>query len=150
MNELDKLLTQLPIPLSFIIAEEIRESIVEELKGLRVEEVTQSLTVRDRVIEGVYELLNVVGRGRVRELVLITDNPNVNIYVEVDTRPIINHTLIELQQLSEVLEGIDVFERNDSYILRVSNISFIERCYVVVKPLTKAVIRHAFALYNLF
>jgi len=150
LSRVDELLGQLPLPIAIIIAEELREAVKEGLRETRVKEATESRIIRDRVVDGVFEFLNISGSGRIRELMLITDNPQFNIYVELDNKPTINHSFTELQQLSEVMEEIDAFEKNGLFVFRATNLYFTEKCYVVVKPIIKITIKHGFILFNLF
>ena len=150
LSRVDELLDQLPLPIVIIIAEELREAIKNSLREARVEEATESRIIRDRVIDSVFELLNISGSGKIRELMLITDSPEFNIYVELDNKPIINHSFTELQQLSEIMEEIDAFEKNGLFVFRATNLYFTEKCKVIVKPAIKITIKHGFILFNLF
>jgi hypothetical protein len=147
-SELEELLRRLPTPLAIILAEELREGVEEALRELRGAEATRSVALRDREVEGVFELLSLSGRGRVRELLLVSTSPDFDLYVEVDGLELVNHSFRELEEVSEVLEEVDAFERNGHYVVRLRNLGFREKCLVVVRPRGRLVLKHAFALYD--
>jgi hypothetical protein len=144
----EELLERLPLPLALILAEEIREGVEEALRELRGAEATRSIVLRDRALEGVFELLSLSGRGRIRELLLVSTSPDFNLYVELDGLELVNHSFRELEEVSEVLEEVDAFERNGYYVVRLRGLGFRDKCLVVVKPHGRLVLKHAFALYD--
>jgi hypothetical protein len=142
-------LEKLPIPIGLVIAEELREGVEEALKTVKREEATRTHVIRNQLVEGVFTFLSLTGRGRVRELLLMFDNHEVGLYVECDGRSLINHDFNELQDLSEVMEEIDAFERDGSYVFRIGNVSFLSSFSCIVKPKKRALIRQGMVIYDL-
>ena len=140
---------KLPIPIGLVIAEELKEGVEKALKTVKREEATRAHVIRNQLVEGVFTFLSLTGRGRVRELLLMFDSPDVGLYVECDGRPLINHDFKELQDLSEVMEEIDAFERDSSYVFRVSNVSFLSGFTCVVKPKKRVLIKQGMTIYDL-
>lgn len=145
---IEQILSKFPLPIALIIAEEIKSAVEDRLEGLKVAEATRSVIIRDKVIDGVYTLLSITGKGRVREAVLILDKPDADIYVEADGRALINHSFAELQEVSDVMEEVDAFDKNGYYVIRLTNISFLNNCYIYVKPLKPLTIKQGLVLYN--
>jgi len=148
LSSVEELLERLPIPLAIIIAEEIREGVTEKLKDLKAFEATKSVVVKDKLVDRLFEFLTVEGRGRIRELTLVLDKPDFEIYVEADGRAVINHSFSELSQLSEVMEEVDALQTNGYYVFRISNISFLSNCKVILKPQKPVTVKNGLALYN--
>lgn len=139
------------LPVALILAEEIMEELLEGRKeegGVRAS--TRSVIVRDQVVEGVYTLLSVAGRGKVREAVIVTDSPDLTIYIEVDGKPYINHGFTELLGLSDVIRSVDVFDKDGTYVVRTSDIAFLEGCNIYLRPHRRLVVKHALVLYDVF
>ena len=145
---IEQILSKFPLPIALIIAEEIRSAVEDRLEGLKAAEATRSVIVRDQAIDGVYTLLSLTGKGRVREAVLILDKPDVDIYVEADGRALINHSFAELQEVSDVMEEVDAFDKNGYYVIRLTNISFLSNCYIHVRPRKPLTIKQGLVLYN--
>jgi hypothetical protein len=146
---LSELLKELPIPLAIIVAEELREGVEEALAKLRKPISTYVVEHKMLSLIGSKTLLDLVGRGTLRELLIISDSPNLLVMVEADGRPIINHRLSELMEVTELLENIDVFERNGTHVLRISSVYFLNKLRnVLVSPITTTVRRY-FAIYDI-
>jgi len=143
-----KFLERLPLPLALVFVEEIKNAVEEHLKDLKIRSQTRSFVLKDQVVDKVFSFLSLEGRGKIRELVLISDSPSFNIYIEVDGRSLINHSFNDLAKISELMEDIDVVT-NDYYVVRVANISFLNKASVVINPQTKIVLKQAFVLYDL-
>ena len=149
-RELGEVLERLPIPLAIIVAEELREGIEKVISDIRLKEATYSTTVRNQIVDKLYTFLSLSGRGKLREAVLITNSPEFNIYVDVDGRSIVNHSFSELMDVSEYMEEIDAFDKNGYYVVRLSSLAFLSRCQIVLLPYKNLVLKHAFAIYNIF
>jgi len=132
-DPVEELIKSLPIPLALILAEELKDELREAL-GKAGRLVTRTVVMRDVVLEGVSDLLKVSGKGRVREAVIVSDTTSYDVYVEVDGRSVLNHSFDDLALLSDVLEFVDALSRNGSYLLRLSELSFLSGCVVRVKP----------------
>jgi hypothetical protein len=145
---IEEILNKFPLPIALIIAEEIKSAVEDRLEGLKAAEATRSVIVRDQAIDGVYTLLSLAGKGRVREAVLILDKPDADIYVEADGRALINHSFAELQEVSDVMEDVDAFDKNGYYVIRLTNISFLSNCYIHVRPRKPLTIKQGLVLYN--
>jgi hypothetical protein len=146
-RDVEELIERLPVPVALIIADELR-SALEERVGV-AKEATYTVSFRSRVVETEFTLLDVRGRGRVREAVLLADSPDFDVYVEVDGRSIFSHSFAELQSISEVMEGVDAFDRDGEYVFRFSDLSFLNRFLYVIRPRGRVTLKHALVLYNL-
>ena len=147
--DFEELLKRLPIPLVLIFAEELSSRLEGVFEGVRVREVTKSVIVRDLSIDKLYDFINLLGVGRVRELVLITDLPDFELHVEVDGRLLIRHSFDELSSISQVMEEVDAFEKDGAYVVRLSNIRFTNNCKVYVLPRKRITIKQGLTLYDM-
>ena len=152
LSSLEELVERLPLPIGLVIAEEIKSGIEEALKDVGVREVTHTHTVREVLVDRIYNFISLKGRGNVRELILTFDSTDFDLYIESDGRTIINHSFNKLMEISDVMEEIDAFEKNGVYVFRISKISFLNSLNVYVKPHTgkRVTIKEGFTLYNIF
>jgi len=146
-RSLNEFISELPLPIALIIADEIRSGVEEKIGIPR--EVTQTVSYRDKVVETTFTLIDVTGTGKVRELVLLTDKPDFDMYVEIDSRAVINHSFTELQDVSEAMEEVDAFDRDGEYVVRFTNLSFLNRFLALIKPRGRITLKQALVLYNL-
>ena len=146
------LLRELPVPLAIIIAEELREGVEEALGKLRKPLSTYVVDHKMLRLSGSRKMLDLSGRGTLRELLIITDSPDLLVALEADDRQVVNHRLSELAEVSDLLENIDVFERDGSYVFRISSVHFLTRLRNVLAPITptaQATVKRYFALYDI-
>lgn len=146
------LLRELPVPLAIIVAEELREGVEKVLRALGKPLSTYVVDHRMLGLSGSRTMLDLSGRGTLRELLIIADSPDLLVALEVDSRQIVNHRLTELMEVSDLLENIDVFERNGSYVFRISSVHFLNRLRNILVPLTpsaQATVKRYFALYDI-
>jgi len=143
----EELIKSLPIPLALILAEELKDEVREAL-GKAGRLVTRTVAMRDVVLEGVLDLLKVSGKGMVREAVIVSDTTSYDVYVEVDGRSVLNHSFDELVLLSDVLEYVDALSRDGSYLLRLSELSFLSGCVVRVKPRGNVRLNQVLIIYD--
>jgi len=149
---LSDLLRELPVPLAIIIAEELREGVEEALGKLRKPLSTYVVDHKMLRLSGSRKMLDLSGRGTLRELLIITDSPDLLVALEADDRQVVNHRLSELAEVSDLLENIDVFERDGSYVFRISSVHFLTRLRNVLAPITptaQATVKRYFALYDI-
>jgi hypothetical protein len=152
LSDLWELLRELPLPLAIIIAEELREGVEEALGKLRKPLSTYVVDHKMLSLEGSREMLNLRGRGTLRELLVVFEDPDLLVALEADGRQIINHRLSELMDVSELLEDVDVFERNGSYVFRISSVHFLSGLRNVLAPLNpsaRATVKRYFAIYDI-
>jgi hypothetical protein len=142
---------ELPLPLAIIIAEELREGVEEAIGRLGKPLSTYVVDHRMLRLSGSREMLDLRGRGTLRELIIISEDPNLLISLEADDRQIINHRLLELMDVSELLEDVDVFERNGSHVFRISSVHFLSglrNILVPLNPSSQVTVKRYFALYD--
>jgi hypothetical protein len=77
-------------------------------------------------ISGAYELLNLTGRGALKELAIISPSRNFSIQVFSDDMTRIFRSFDELRQISQHVESIAAYEEDGFYVLSVRDISWID------------------------
>ena len=93
---------------------------------------TRRLLLRDVELPNV--VADVRGGGRVRELVLKSKTKAFGLYVEVDGEALYNDDFSWFSSVSQEMEGVDAFEEDGIYVLRLSDISFAESFKAVAWP----------------
>lgn len=113
-------------------ARQSSESLAEALAGkVSVQvQVAPSATRTRRLLLRDVELPRVIadvrGGGRVKELVLKSKTKAFGLYVEVDGETLYNDDFSWFSSVSQEMEGVDAFEEDGAYVLRLSDISFTE------------------------
>jgi len=105
--------------------EKCREKIIERIEKVKEEIIkTKILNLVDRTIERYKELLNIKGRGSIREITIISESSNFNVIIFVDEKEFINSSYNELEEISSYSNSIDAFEEDGKYIVHITDISF--------------------------
>ena len=143
---INEIISKLPLPLSLVLFEEFVKEL-KEVKLPEIKEITKSIILRNVFISGTYKMLEVTGKGKIREAIIIINKPTINIYIEIDDREVINHSYDELSKISGYVEGIDAFQSNEDYIIRIANLSFIKKALIFLKA--NVLLKHGLVLYDI-
>jgi hypothetical protein len=132
----------LELAAKIVAAEESARLIAEELAGKISVEVsptppTFSKVIRMTDIPLPYTLVDEVGSGCLKELVIKSKSKDYTLIILVDGSELYDNSYSWFQGLSQMTEEIDAFEENGSYVLRLSDIHFAESLEVTVAPVMK-------------
>jgi len=115
------------------------ESIAEKIQV----EVTPTPSLTSRVVRKVNvkipdTLIDEVGSGCLKELVIKTSFKDYILRVYVDNLELYHNTYTWFENISQQVEEIDAFEDNGIYVLRLSNINFANGIKIAAEPIITA------------
>jgi hypothetical protein len=108
---------------------------------------TQFIDLSNMSVSGSYELLNLIGRGTLNELAIVSPSRKFGIQIFSDNLTRIFKDFDELEQISQYVESIDAFEDNGSYILSVKDISWIDSFRLLLIAYEPIEFKRIFASY---
>jgi len=118
--------------LTIVAAEENARLMAETIAEKIQVEVTPTPTLTSKIIRKVNinipdTLIDEVGSGHLKELVIKTSSKNYILRVYVDESELYHNTYTWFQNISQEVEEIDAYEENGTYILRLSDINFTKK-----------------------
>jgi hypothetical protein len=129
----------LELAAKIVAAEENARLVAEKLAGKVTVEVTPtpptfSKTVRMTDIPLPYTLVDELGSGCLKELVVKGRFKDYSLIVLVDGSDLYRNSYDWFQEISQNVEEIDAFEEDGTYVLRLSDIHFAKSLKVVAEP----------------
>jgi hypothetical protein len=127
--------------LTIVAAEENARLMAETIAEKIQVEVTPTPTLTSKIIRKVNinipdTLIDEVGSGHLKELVIKTSSKNYILRVYVDESELYHNTYTWFQNISQEVEEIDAYEENGTYILRLSDINFTKNLKIIAEPST--------------
>lgn len=129
-----------PVVASVILAEEMADAIASRLEGIEVRTpryTEETLVVRKENVrlDRFARLFDETGEGRLREVTVVSNDPDFELYVYVDDLAKVQGSFSQLRELSPYLNLVDAFETDDGkYVLHISEIGWRGRCRVDLIP----------------
>jgi hypothetical protein len=125
--------------LTIVAAEENARLMAETIAEKIQVEVTPTPTLTSKIIRKVNinipdTLIDEVGSGHLKELVIKTSSKNYILRVYVDESELYHNTYTWFQNISQEVEEIDAYEENGTYILRLSDINFTKNLKIIAEP----------------
>lgn len=75
------------------------------------------------------------GRGKLDNLLIIADSDQYELNVAVDDRDVVDDSYSSLSSISDELEHVSAYNRDNEFITLVTDYPFEEGLYVTIKPL---------------
>ncbi|MEM1522298.1 MAG: hypothetical protein QXU69_04690 [Thermofilaceae archaeon] len=147
MDEKDLLSMAMQIVVAEEVGRQIGEKVEVEVEVPRPRTVV--IDVRNLLVEDRYELLDVAGPGHLKELLVVSPSSSFSLSLLVDGRAI-KLDFADLVEVSEVLERVDAFERDGRYVLRLSDVKWVESFLAVVQVDQPTQLERVFADYDVF
>ena len=113
---------------------------------------TEKIELPSQTVSGRLTIASVKGTGRIREILIESDSQNMVIVLMVDGMNMVpgHSSLSDLENISPYLVYLDCFSTNGSYVVKVSNISFIDGFNLYIKATNTITIQKAMVIYDIF
>jgi len=115
------------------LAESLAERVSIQVSVAQRPERTKVVRLRDVELPRI--LVEERGAGRIRELAVKSRSPAFALKVLVDGELLYDDDFYSLKSVSQEVEGVDAFEQDGSYVVRLSGISFSRSARVEARSL---------------
>jgi len=145
------------LALAIVLAEETADKIKVELEKpiisvVAPRKVTKTKVVKESnlTISKEYTILNVDGEGKLRELMIESEQKDYNILINLDGEVVLYDTFSNLQSESAYLNYIDAFTNDTSYILHIGELNFTSKLRITIIPEETTTFYKIKGMYNIF
>jgi len=111
---------------------------------------TQFIDMSGARISGASELLNLTGKGTLKELAVVSPSRNFGIQVFSDNVTRILRSFDELEQISQHVESIAAYEEDGLYVLNVKDVSWIDNFRLMIIAHEPIEFKRIFASYCVY
>jgi len=86
--------------------------------------------------------------GSLREMIIVSPTKNFSVIIVADGILKLRRDFGSLLEISQYLESIDAFEKNGGYVLRLSNISWIENILITIYVDEPTTFKYIYAIWD--
>jgi len=138
-----------------VIADMLKESLREIAPKIEVpkpplppQPKTSIIDAKNITVKESYDLLNLVGVGHLKELLLISPIPDFSLSLLMDGKALrVNFS--DLMEISGELEHIDAYEKDGKYVLRITDLKWVESLLIAIQTSKPIQLERIFANYDI-